>query len=77
MKVEVLLFGRLVELLGSTHLLIEDATDTNTVRNRLEEQFPALKQVKYQVAVDQLIIHGNKHLADGMTVALMPPFSGG
>jgi len=77
MKVEVLLFGRLVELLGNTHLLIADATDTNAVRNRLEEQFPALKEVKYQVAVDHLIIHGNKHLTDGMTVALMPPFSGG
>ncbi|MGY0039069.1 MoaD/ThiS family protein [Pedobacter sp. NJ-S-72] len=77
MRIEVLLFGRLAELLGNAHLLIEDATDTDMIRNRLEEQFPALKQVKYQVAVDQLIIHGNKHLADGMTVALMPPFSGG
>jgi len=77
MKIEILLFGRLTELLGNTHLLIEDAADTNMVRNYLEEQFPALKEVKYQVAVDQLIIHGNKHLTDGMTVALMPPFSGG
>jgi molybdopterin synthase sulfur carrier subunit len=77
MKVEILLFGRLVELLGGTHLFLEDAADTNTVCNRLEEQFPALKQVKYQVAVDQSVIHGNKRLTDGMTVALMPPFSGG
>ncbi|KIO78602.1 hypothetical protein TH53_02260 [Pedobacter lusitanus] len=77
MKVEILLFGRLTEILGSTHLLLEGLADTNAVCCHLEEQFPDLKQVKYKVAVDQLIIHGNKRLTDGMTVALMPPFSGG
>lgn len=77
MKVEILLFGQLTEIFGVTHLLLADVADTNAVRNRLEEQFPALKQVKYQVAANQLIIHGNKQLTDGMTVALMPPFSGG
>ncbi len=77
MKVEILLFGRLTELLGKGHLLLEDVADTNAVCCRLEGLYPALEQLNYQIAVNQLIIHGNQQLTDGMTVALMPPFSGG
>lgn len=77
MKVKILLFGRLIELLDQEQLLLEDVADTNEVRSRLELQFPALSYVKYRLAVDQTVINGNKDLTDGMTVALMPPFSGG
>jgi molybdopterin converting factor small subunit len=56
---------------------MEDVSDTNTLAQRLSSQYPGLAQIKYQVAVNQEIIHGNKALTDGMTVALMPPFSGG
>ncbi|SEB00511.1 MoaD/ThiS family protein [Pedobacter hartonius] len=77
MKVEILLFGRLTELLGQSRLQLEDMADTNSVSKRLLDQYPALQHIRYQIAVNQEIIHGNKPLTDGMTVALMPPFSGG
>ncbi|MCX2481765.1 MoaD/ThiS family protein [Pedobacter sp. MC2016-15] len=77
MNIKILLFGRLTELLGQSVLHMEDVSDTNTLAQRLSSQYPGLAQIKYQVAVNQEIIHGNKALTDGMTVALMPPFSGG
>lgn len=77
LKVEILLFGRLTEIVGHSSIQLEDVTDTNAVSSQLAAQYPALKQLNYKIAVDQQIIHGNQVLADGMTVAVMPPFSGG
>ena len=77
MKTEVLLFGRLAELLGAERIQLEAVADTDAVCSQLERLCPALKQLNYQIAVNRVIIHGNQHLTDGMTVALMPPFSGG
>jgi molybdopterin synthase sulfur carrier subunit len=77
MNIKILLFGRLTELLGQSVLQLEDVADTDSVSRRLSAQYPGLAQIKYQIAVNQEIIHGNKLLTDGMTVALMPPFSGG
>jgi molybdopterin converting factor small subunit len=77
MNIKILLFGRLTELLGQSTLQLEDVADTDTLTRRLSGQYPGLTQIKYQIAVNQEIIHGNKCLTDGMTVALMPPFSGG
>jgi molybdopterin synthase sulfur carrier subunit len=77
MKIEVLLFGRLTELLGHHQLQLEDIADTDNLSRILLDQYPGLQQMSYQIAVDQEVIHENKALTDGMTVALMPPFSGG
>jgi molybdopterin synthase sulfur carrier subunit len=77
LKVEILLFGRLTEILGLSHLQLEDVADTNAVRKCLGDRYPGLQQISYQIAVDQVTIQENQLLTDGMTVALMPPFSGG
>ena len=77
MEVQVLLFGRLTELTGQHSLRIGDVADTDTIRKKLTATYPELAQLRYQIAVNQSIIHGNAPLSDGMTVALMPPFSGG
>ena len=77
MKVEILVFGRLTELLGQSRFQLENVADTNAVSKVLSTQYPGLQQVNYQIAIDQVVIHGNRPLTNGMTVALMPPFSGG
>lgn len=77
MKIQVLLFGRLTEIIGQTHLELTDVADTDAVKLQLLAAYPSLMQVNYQVAVDQEIIHANRILTDGMVMALMPPFSGG
>jgi len=77
LEVQVLLFGRLTELTGQHSLRIGDVADTDAIRKELTAAYPDLAQLRYQIAVNQSIIHGNAPLSDGMTVALMPPFSGG
>jgi len=77
MNIEILLFGRLTEVVGESSLQLEDVADTNQVIKYLHDKYTGLQQMNYQVAVDQVIIHHNKLLTDGMKVALMPPFSGG
>lgn len=77
MRIQILLFGRLTELLGQNVLQLEDVADTDSLSQLLTGQYPGLAQIRYQIAVNQEIIHGNRILTDGMTVALMPPFSGG
>ena len=77
MKTEILLFGRLTELLGQKRILIEGIHDTDALRKYLLGQYPALQHIKFHIAVNQESIQTNKSLTDGMTVALMPPFSGG
>jgi len=77
MNIKILLFGRLTELLGQSVLHLEDMADTDSLSRFLSVQYPGLAQINYQIAVNQEIIHGNRLLTDGMTVALMPPFSGG
>lgn len=56
---------------------MQDVADTNEIKKRLNDSYPGLQQINYQIAVDQVTIQENQLLTDGMTVALMPPFSGG
>ncbi|MEK0420332.1 MAG: hypothetical protein RLZZ161_183 [Bacteroidota bacterium] len=74
--VNVLLFGRLAEICGQNNFIFE-AKDTNTVCDKLRNDFPEMKQLSFAVAVNQVLIIGNTKLSDGDEVALMPPYSGG
>ncbi|MEQ1798237.1 MAG: MoaD/ThiS family protein [Lacibacter sp.] len=76
MSVEVLFFGKLVEIAG-TSLTIKDVKTTEELLEQLRLQCPLLAAEKYIVAVDKKTITGNTSLADNCTVALLPPFSGG
>jgi sulfur-carrier protein len=76
MSVEVLFFGKLVEIAG-TSLTIKDVKTTEELLEQLRLQCPLLAAEKYIVAVDKKTITGNTILSDGCTVALLPPFSGG
>jgi molybdopterin synthase sulfur carrier subunit len=77
MKIEVLFFGRLTEIVGAERINLENITDTDTLNTQLWALYPALQQLQYKIALNQKVIHTNKALAEGMTVAVMPPFSGG
>ncbi len=76
MAIQVLFFGQLTEIGGST----VEAAIAGTLRE-LEQQlwttFPLLKDKKYAMAVNQKIIKEDISLTDGDVVALLPPFSGG
>jgi sulfur-carrier protein len=77
MKVNILIFGQLTDITGKETLLLDDITDTNNLIAAMNEKYPALKQSKYIIAVDKLVISGNTKLNNNSTVALMPAFSGG
>ena len=76
MTVQVLFFGKLVDIAGSS-LVINNVASTDDLLDQLRLQFPALAAEKYIVAVDKKTITENTSLTDNCTVALLPPFSGG
>ncbi len=76
MRVEVLFFGKLVEIAGSS-LMIDEVQTTDELLQQLRLQYPTLTAEKYIVAVDKKTISTNTVLTDNCTVALLPPFSGG
>jgi sulfur-carrier protein len=76
MQIKILFFGLLTEITG-TSLTMDDISDTNSLIKKLNDEYPALQQLNFTIAVDQKIITGNTVLNDGCIVALMPPFSGG
>lgn len=76
MRVEVLFFGKLVEIAGSS-LVLNNVTSTDELLEQLRLQYTALAAEKFIIAVDKKTISTNISLTDNCTVALLPPFSGG
>lgn len=77
MGINILAFGQIAEIAGSSELKSEGIDSTGNLRLHLETEFPLLKSVKYSIAVNRRLVHGNEKLNDNDTVALLPPFSGG
>lgn len=76
MPVNVLAFGKIAEILEQLPLQME-ATTLDNLMLKLTDQFPALAEHKFSIAVNKKLIHENINLAAGDEVALLPPFSGG
>jgi len=77
MKTQILLFGQLAELAGTKQIILEGFTDSQSLMSALLQQYPALSQSKYVVAINKEIVSENTILPENSIVALMPPFSGG
>ena len=74
---DVLFFGQLTDLVGTSQLGMEEVEDTDTLVRLLKEKFPALANAKYMLALDNKMVTANTKIPSGAKVALMPPFSGG
>ncbi len=77
MKVEILLFGQLTDLLKTGSISVDPVHDTDELNRQLQERYPALQSVSYIMAVDKQTVTNNVKLTPGSVVALLPPFSGG
>lgn len=77
MKINVKIFGQLVEITGTDYLSFDNIQDTDQLMDRLHALFPSLREARFAFAVDMRIIRANTHLSDNSLVALLPPFSGG
>ena len=76
MQITIITFGQIAEL-SSDKIILENVHDTDTLQQRLVEEYPALLNIKYAVAVDKKVISGNTVIDETSAIALLPPFSGG
>ncbi|MBC7758084.1 MAG: MoaD/ThiS family protein [Phormidesmis sp. FL-bin-119] len=77
MRVKVLIFGQLTDITRESEIYLKEVSDRDELVNKLVQQYPALADSKYAIAVDRKVITQNIRLTDECTVALLPPFSGG
>ena len=77
MKVNVLIFGPLKDVTGTHVCQVTDVADTSEMINKMNQMYPGLDKLKFLIAVEKEIVHGNTTLNDNYTVALLPPYSGG
>lgn len=76
-EIHVLAFGAVTDIVGTSSFVIIDVDSTDKLKSRLEDKFPALKNISYAIAVNKHIITKPMALKTNATVALLPPFSGG
>ncbi len=77
MKVEVLFFGGLKELMGCSSLTIPEVTNSDAVLIFLKDKNQSLGNKSFQLALNNKLIKENTFLKNGDQLALLPPFAGG
>lgn len=79
--ITILLFASVADAVGSRRVEIEAAEGDTvaTVRDRLVAQYPGLKPYveNLMYAVDETYADAGTPVAEGATLALIPPVSGG
>jgi sulfur-carrier protein len=76
-KMNIMVFGQLEDITGSSVVSIENSADTEMLLQKLYAQYPLLKEKKFLIAVNQKIATEKTQIGDNAEVALLPPFSGG
>lgn len=76
-QIQLVAFGMIAELLQNQERSWPWAPDTDQLKAALIEAYPELRDLPFIVAVDMEIVHGNQRIEPGVTVALLPPYSGG
>ena len=77
MKINILIFAQLTDIIGSSNLVLDNVTDTDNLVAALNQAYPELTNATYLVSVNKKMVTENLALANNTTVALLPPFSGG
>jgi len=77
MKINVLLFGILTDIAGSSKVELKDVESVSAVKSWLWRNYPKSKDIDFQIAINNKIIEGKADLKNGDEVALLPPFAGG
>lgn len=80
MTVNILAFGIVKEIFGSTSIVMEvrDGCNVQTLKNDLESRFPGLAQLSsFLIAVNNQYAMGKQQLVPEDEIAVIPPVSGG
>lgn len=77
MKINVLVFGQIAEIIHQKEFAFTNVKDTGELVAQLNKKYPQLQSLEYAVAVNKKVIHKKTSLKNSDTVALLPPYSGG
>ena len=77
MKIELLFFGQLTDLTGTTVVMLDHMPDTDALKHHVFDMYPSLQQAKLMIAVNNKLVTENEVIPEGAKIAFMPPYSGG
>ena len=77
MSIQIKFFGPLAEVIGKTQLEIHGISDTDSLKQKMMNDFPDLKKYQFIIAVSKKLTKENINLQPGDEVAFLPPFAGG
>ena len=80
MNIQVLAFGIIKEIFGTTNLEIniKEGSTVTELMQILEHQFPKLKNLKsFMIAIDNNYANLNDIIKNNAEIAIIPPVSGG
>jgi sulfur-carrier protein len=77
MEINILAFGKIADLTATRAWKMQGVHSTAELRQQLEATYPALRGMRYALALNKKIITADTPLSDGAELALLPPFSGG
>jgi molybdopterin synthase sulfur carrier subunit len=77
MELELMYFGQLTDITGCSMQQLPMVLDTDALRQWLYAQYPAMRQAKFMIAINNKLVSGNVAIPEGARIAFMPPFSGG
>lgn len=77
MNIDVIFFGVLTEVTGTSRKQYTDIRSFADLKHRIEDDFPEIVHYNFRIAVNNEIIDENPVLNDDDEVAYLPPFAGG
>jgi molybdopterin synthase sulfur carrier subunit len=77
MEINVLFFGVLAEVSGTSSKYYRGIKSFGDLRHRIEDDFPEMVHYNFRIAVNNEIINDEPLLSPGDEIAYLPPFAGG
>jgi molybdopterin converting factor small subunit len=76
-KINLIYFGSVKDATGLTAETVESPPALEALKSLLEQRYPLLTSLRYRFSVNRQLVNGDRQLAEGDEIALMPPFAGG
>jgi len=77
MKVKVLFFGILSEIVGKPYLIYENVNNITDLQEKIFSEYPNIRNIKLLISVNKSLVKSNITLNENDEIALLPPFAGG